>query len=953
MKKQFLNLTILFLLSLHTFAQVGVRADLDRKIGTTNEKLFGTNYFLEPDPTVGANVPRKNLEAQLQFKIVRYHSADIFSSTSPRSWLDFPNQNWNFNKIKQALSHRPANCDILINYPGWPKWMDVDNDERLDAGQKTNYYNFCAVLVDSVNNRWGYNIKYWEPFNEKNGGAYTGQTDMQLLATYYKGARTAMKAKDNTIKCVAGSFRQPYTGDVELFLENFTPSEMDIWSHHLYDGGCTTDTSAIYNSASTIGSGTGYARFKLDNAGLSSIPMWLEEWNMFYDFVCDLTKINNVEVRFQSNIVGGAFFGLAFKDLLENSKADAIMCWNFVDEIYGIAKGTDPNGGTNFTSVKLKPAGEVLKQFRFKGIGEIYKTTSTNDGKVQGFTVKRADGTYFFVLINRTGTAQSVIFNASGWNPSNATVDVNKLGNSGVVTVSTISWASLTNGNYSVPANSLVFLTTRSGGAVTNYLPITDTGGNRKITAPYNAVAFQGSATDKDGTIKSYAWTKLSGPTVVATALSKPQIYLSSLGQGTYQYRLQSVDNSNGKDLNFVSFQIYGALTGQEMNRTLFKTQFTGTSASTATPLYDISSDGKAVGSLDTDQYKAVLTGLQQYQTPFRLVIKDKAAVDLSVNSVFTIDIKSSVKIDLQPKIFDLDGNQVDVYPTTYYIPGDNTYHTYTTNFAQYSNLINFKKVGGIILMQADGSKVDTRSGTIYVDNLVLGSSTPTSPVVSNDYDRIISLTGDSAIFTGSGNDADGIITSLLWTKTTGPAATLFGTGINRLRVTSYSLNNTYTFNLKVTDNSGAIGNKTCKLFAVNTGSVIPTTSITDRYLKARFSCSSVLDSVLSASSAGSSALSIDQGQLKATLTNTPQYDFIYSGTVRKGASLDLTANSKFSVDIKSSIDIDLRVKLFDLAGKSIDDYRKTLYIAGNNTTTNYTLDFQRCDTKHKSSCSQ
>ena len=941
MKKQLLNLVFLLFLSVQAIAQVGVRADLDKRIGITNEKLFGTNYFLEEDPAVGANIPRKNLEAQMQFKIVRYHTADMFSSTSPRSWLDFTNQKWNFAKIKQALSHRPANCDILINYPGWPSWMDTNNDERLDAGQETNYYNFCAILVDSVNNRWGYNVKYWEPFNEKDGGAYLGESDMLLLATYYKGARTAMRAKDNTIKCVAGSFRQPYTTDVELFLQNFTPSEMDIWSHHLYGGGCSTDTSYIYSTASTLGSGTNFARFKLDNAGLSSIPMWLDEWNMFFDFSCDLATVNNVQVRFQSNIVGGVFFGLAFKGLLENSKADAIMCWNFVDQIYGIATGTDPNGGTNFTNVTLRPSGLVLKQFKDKGIGEISPTTSTDDNKVQGFTVKRADGTYFFVLINRTGAAQSVAFNASGWNPTNTTVDVGKLGSSGSIVSSTITWSTLTNGNYSIPANSLVFLTTRSGGTVANYLPVTDGGGNRKVTLPYRVMSLQGNASDKDGTIKGYVWSKLSGPNVNVTALAKPAIYFTNLAQGTYRYKLESTDNNNAKDVNYANLQVYGALTGQEMSRTLLKTQFTGNGSQLGSSLYDISFDGKSAGTLENDQYKTVLTNMQQYQTPFRLTIKDKAALDLSANSVISFDIKSNVKIDFEPKLFDLDGNQVDVYATTIYVQGDNVYRTYTIDFAQYANRINYKKIAGLTLMQIDGSKTETRSGTVYIDNLVIGSSLATAPVSFADYDRMLSLTSDSAVFNGSGNDADGIISSFLWTKTAGPSITLVGASTNRLRLTNYGLNNTYTFNFKVTDNSGATGNKTCKLYTVNTGSSIPTTSITDRYLKARFSGNNISDSVLTATSAASSVLSIDQGQLKAILTNIPQYDIVYSGTIRKGASLNLSANSKFSVLIKSTANIDLRIKLYDLEGRVIDDYRKVLYVSGNNIATTYNLDFK------------
>ena len=51
--------------------------------------------------------------------------------------------------------------------------------------------------------------------------------------------------------------------------------------------------------------------------------------------------------------------------------------------------------------------------------------------------------------------------------------------------------------------------------AAANISPTANAGGDQTITLPTNTVTLSGSGTDPDGTISSYSWTKISGPSCI------------------------------------------------------------------------------------------------------------------------------------------------------------------------------------------------------------------------------------------------------------------------------------------------------------------------------------------------------------------------------------------------------------------------------------------------------
>ncbi|RYZ45594.1 MAG: PKD domain-containing protein, partial [Sphingobacteriales bacterium] len=79
-----------------------------------------------------------------------------------------------------------------------------------------------------------------------------------------------------------------------------------------------------------------------------------------------------------------------------------------------------------------------------------------------------------------------------------------------------------------------------------NKPPVVSAGQDIQITLPSNSVSLSGTASDPDGSIKSTAWTKISGPAQsTITNAASTSTTVTGLAAGTYVFRLTATDNSN------------------------------------------------------------------------------------------------------------------------------------------------------------------------------------------------------------------------------------------------------------------------------------------------------------------------------------------------------------------------------------------------------------------------
>ncbi|HRP30597.1 MAG TPA: hypothetical protein PKV73_01845, partial [Agriterribacter sp.] len=91
--------------------------------------------------------------------------------------------------------------------------------------------------------------------------------------------------------------------------------------------------------------------------------------------------------------------------------------------------------------------------------------------------------------------------------------------------------------------------------------PVANAGTNQTITLPSNSVSLDGSkSTAPAGSISSYVWTKVSGPSsgsIVSPGSSKTSV--TGLVEGSYQFQLKVTDNKGGTATAIVSVKVNAA----------------------------------------------------------------------------------------------------------------------------------------------------------------------------------------------------------------------------------------------------------------------------------------------------------------------------------------------------------------------------------------------------------
>ncbi|MBL7664315.1 MAG: dienelactone hydrolase family protein [Bacteriovoracaceae bacterium] len=95
---------------------------------------------------------------------------------------------------------------------------------------------------------------------------------------------------------------------------------------------------------------------------------------------------------------------------------------------------------------------------------------------------------------------------------------------------------------------------------VVNVAPVANAGSDRTIQLPENSIVLNGSASDSDGAIASYAWSKISGPNVSLSGQNSANLSLSNLVEGNYVFRLTASDDDGATHFDEVGVSVLAAV---------------------------------------------------------------------------------------------------------------------------------------------------------------------------------------------------------------------------------------------------------------------------------------------------------------------------------------------------------------------------------------------------------
>ena len=370
--------------------------------------------------------------------------------------------------------------------------------------------------------------------------------------------------------------------------------------------------------------------------------------------------------------------------------------------------------------------------------------------------------------------------------------------------------------------------------AAVNQVPAADAGPDNIITLPLNSITLTGAGTDVDGTISSYAWVKISGPSTgtIATA-NAATTTVNNLVQGVYQFQLTVTDDKGdtGKDtiiitVNAAVNQVPAADAGPDNIITLPLNSITltgaGTDADGTISSYawvKISGPGNRHNS-NCECCNHTVNNLVQGVYQFQLTVTDDngdtgkdtiiITVNAAVNQVPAADAGPDNIITLPLNSITLTGTGTDADGTIssyawVKISGPST-GTITTANAATTTVNNL--VQGVYQFQLTVTDDNGDTGT---DTIIITVNAAVNQVPAADAgpDNIITLPLNSITLTGTGTDADGTISSYAWVKISGPSTGTIATANAATTTVNNLVQGVYKFQLTVTDDNGDTGKDT------------------------------------------------------------------------------------------------------------------------------------------------
>ncbi|MET0462280.1 MAG: PKD domain-containing protein, partial [Chitinophagaceae bacterium] len=377
-----------------------------------------------------------------------------------------------------------------------------------------------------------------------------------------------------------------------------------------------------------------------------------------------------------------------------------------------------------------------------------------------------------------------------------------------------------------------------------NQLPVAYSGGNLSITLPINTVTVNGTQSyDPDGSIQSYRWTKVAGPAQFnIVSATQVQTAINNLVQGVYRFELQVTDNSGATAKDTMTVTVNAAPVPNQAPISI-----AGANQTIVLPLNTVTLNGN--GSYDPDgsiatykwskiagpsgftivspsQAQTVINNLVQGAYQFELEVTDNKGLTGKDTVIVTVNAappanQPPVAIAGDDRVITLPANSLTVSGASSYDP-DGSIATYKWNKiagpsgftivspSQAQTVINNLVQGAyqFELVVTDNKGLTGKDTVIVTVNAAPpGNQLPVA--IAGD-DRVITLPANSLTVSGASSyDPDGSIAAYLWTKISGPAAFTIAAQTQEQTAITNLVQGTYQFELRVTDNKGAIAKDT------------------------------------------------------------------------------------------------------------------------------------------------
>jgi hypothetical protein len=380
-----------------------------------------------------------------------------------------------------------------------------------------------------------------------------------------------------------------------------------------------------------------------------------------------------------------------------------------------------------------------------------------------------------------------------------------------------------------------------------NQAPVANAGLDKTITLPINSVTLTGSGTSTNGSISSYSWTKISGPSAGAiTNASNASTTVTGLVQGVYKFELTVTDNNGATATSTLQVTVSAAAnTAPVANAGLDKTitlpsnsatlTGSGTEANGTITSYSWTKISGPSGGTISNGANALtpVTGLVQGVYKFALVVTDNNGATGSDTMQVTVNAAANIApvanagadktitlptngVTLTGSGTDANGTITNFFWTKISGPSAGAITNASNASTPVTGLVQGVYKFEIVVTDNNGA---TGSDTMQV---TVNAVANIAPVANAGADKTITLPTNSVTLGGSGTDANGTITSYNWTKISGPSAGAITNAGNASTPVSGMIQGVYKFELVVTDNNGAIGRDTMQLTVIAASNIAP-----------------------------------------------------------------------------------------------------------------------------------